>query len=72
MRIILLDLILVLNPQADYDNVPTVVFAHPPIGTVGLTEEKAKEKYGEENIKVSHPPRFFHTYDHLYSFTRST
>lgn len=36
----------------DYSNIPTVVFSHPAIGTVGLTEEKAKEVYGEENIKV--------------------
>lgn len=24
--------------KMDYDNIPTVVFSHPPIGTVGLTE----------------------------------
>ena len=28
----------------DYDNVPTVVFSHPPIGTVGLTEPQARER----------------------------
>lgn len=38
--------------KADYENVPTVVFSHPPIGTVGLTEQEAKEKYGEENLKI--------------------
>ena len=31
-----------------YDNVPTVVFSHPPIGTVGLTEEQAREQYGDD------------------------
>lgn len=31
----------------DYNNVPTVVFSHPPIGTVGLTEARAREKYGD-------------------------
>lgn len=36
----------------DYDNIPTVVFSHPPIGTVGLTEQQAKEQLGVENIKV--------------------
>lgn len=36
----------------DYNLVPTVVFSHPPIGTVGLTEPKAIEKYGAENVKV--------------------
>jgi glutathione reductase (NADPH) len=41
-----------IDAKADYNNVPTVVFSHPPIGTCGLTEEDAKEKYGAENIKV--------------------
>jgi glutathione reductase (NADPH) len=36
----------------DYDNVPTVVFSHPPIGTCGLTEAAAAEKFGQENLKV--------------------
>ena len=36
----------------DYDMVPTVVFSHPPIGTMGLTEEQAVETYGEGNVKV--------------------
>ena len=36
----------------DYTNVPSVVFTEPPIGTVGLTEEKAIEAYGKENIKT--------------------
>ena len=31
---------------------PTVVFSHPPIGTVGFTEPQAIEQYGEENVKV--------------------
>jgi glutathione reductase (NADPH) len=30
----------------DYENIPTVIFSHPPIGTVGLTEAAAREKYG--------------------------
>ena len=36
----------------NYDNVATVVFSHPTIGTVGLTEKEAVERYGEDNIKV--------------------
>ena len=36
----------------NYDNVATVVFSHPTIGTVGLTEKEAIERYGEDNIKV--------------------
>ncbi|WP_440906044.1 glutathione-disulfide reductase [Catenovulum sp. SX2] len=38
--------------KLDYDNVATVVFSHPPIGTVGLTEVQAKAQFGEDNIKV--------------------
>ncbi|MEN9577456.1 MAG: hypothetical protein RJA70_465, partial [Pseudomonadota bacterium] len=34
------------------DLVPTVVFSHPPIGTVGLTEPEALERYGEDAVKV--------------------
>lgn len=40
------------NAKADYDNVPTVVFSHPVIGTVGLTEKEAVEKHGADNVKV--------------------
>jgi glutathione reductase (NADPH) len=32
----------------DYDNIPTVIFSHPPIGTVGITEAAARAKYGDE------------------------
>lgn len=35
------------NDKLDYHNIPTVVFSHPPIGTVGLTEPQAREKYGD-------------------------
>ena len=35
----------------DYDLVPTVIFSHPPIGTVGLTEAEARKAYGDA-IKV--------------------
>jgi glutathione reductase (NADPH) len=30
-----------------YENIPSVVFTHPPIGTVGLTEEAARKEYGD-------------------------
>ena len=35
----------------DYGNIPTVVFSHPPIGTVGLTEDEARETHGDA-VKV--------------------
>jgi glutathione reductase (NADPH) len=34
-----------------YDNIPTVIFSHPPIGTIGLTETQAREQYGD-SVKV--------------------
>ena len=40
------------DAKLDYTDVATVVFSHPVIGSVGLTEEKAIAKYGEENITV--------------------
>lgn len=36
----------------DYTNVPTVVFSHPAIGVMGLTEAQAVAQYGEANVKV--------------------
>ncbi|SPO03927.1 probable glutathione reductase (NADPH) [Cephalotrichum gorgonifer] len=38
--------------RLDYDNIPSVVFAHPEVGSIGLSEPQAIAKYGEENIKV--------------------
>ncbi|WP_105264763.1 glutathione-disulfide reductase [Pseudoalteromonas sp. T1lg76] len=38
--------------KMDYNLVPTVVFSHPPIGTIGLSEEQAIAEHGEDNIKV--------------------
>nr|VXZ91145.1 Glutathione reductase [Klebsiella pneumoniae] len=29
-----------------------MVFSHPPIGTVGLTEPQAREQYGDDAVKV--------------------
>lgn len=40
------------DAHMDYELIPTVVFSHPPIGTIGLTEPEAIEKYGQENIKI--------------------
>jgi glutathione reductase (NADPH) len=36
------------NAKLDYALIPTVVFSHPTIGTVGLTEAQARERYGED------------------------
>ncbi len=39
------------DARLEYENIPSVIFSHPPIGTVGLSEEAAREKYGDD-IKV--------------------
>ncbi|PIE46038.1 MAG: glutathione-disulfide reductase [Gammaproteobacteria bacterium] len=38
--------------KADFTYVPTVIFSHPAIGMVGLTEGQAVKQYGQENITV--------------------
>lgn len=38
--------------KMDLTKIPTVVFSHPPIGTMGYTEHDAKTKFGADNIKV--------------------
>lgn len=45
----------------DYQNIPTVIFAHPAIGTIGYSESEAKEKFGSDQIKV-YQSRFFSMY----------
>jgi glutathione reductase (NADPH) len=46
----------VFGGQADrhlsYDVIPSVVFSHPPIGTVGLSEQQAREQFPAERIKA--------------------
>ncbi len=39
------------NRKMSYDNIATVMFTHPPIGTIGMSEEKARETYGDD-IKI--------------------
>ncbi|EEC66940.1 hypothetical protein OsI_33569 [Oryza sativa Indica Group] len=39
--------------KPDYSAVPSAVFSQPPIGQVGLTEEKAIEKYGDVDVYTS-------------------
>ncbi len=35
-----------------YENIPTVMFSHPPVGTVGLSEPQAVMRYGADAVKV--------------------
>ncbi|AND79175.1 glutathione-disulfide reductase [Streptococcus pantholopis] len=40
------------DEKLDYTNVPTVIFSHPPMGSVGLSEEAAVAQFGKDNIKT--------------------
>ena len=37
--------------KMEYSNIATVVFSHPPIGTIGLTEAEARKEHGDA-VKV--------------------
>ncbi|RAO66239.1 uncharacterized protein BHQ10_002251 [Talaromyces amestolkiae] len=38
--------------KLSYENIPTVVFSHPEVGTIGLTEPQARQRFGDDKIKV--------------------
>jgi len=38
------------DSRLDYEGVPTVVFSHPPVGIVGLTEAQARQRHGDAVI----------------------
>lgn len=42
------------KPKAhlNYDLIPTVMFSHPPIATIGLTEQQAQQQYGKDHLKI--------------------
>lgn len=37
--------------RLEYENIPSVIFSHPPIGTVGLSEKQARKQFGDE-VKI--------------------
>jgi len=48
-----------------YDNIPTVIFSHPTIGTVGLTEQEAREKYKDGvRLYTSNFTNMYHAVTH--------
>jgi len=44
------------DSRLDYGNIATVIFSHPPVGTVGLTEDAARARFGD-SVRV-HTSRF--------------
>ena len=39
------------NERLEYENIPTVIFAHPPVGTVGMNEKDARATHGSK-VKI--------------------
>jgi glutathione reductase (NADPH) len=39
------------DARLDYDDIPSVVFSHPPVGVVGLSEPEARARFGDA-VKV--------------------
>lgn len=39
------------DAKLEYSNIPSVVFAHPEVGSIGMTEPEARKKYGDD-LKV--------------------
>lgn len=38
--------------RLEYNNIPSVVFAHPEVGSIGMTEPQAREAFGDSKIKI--------------------
>lgn len=38
--------------KLDYSNIPSVVFSHPEVGSIGMTEPEARKQFGDENVKI--------------------
>ncbi|VDK17600.1 unnamed protein product [Anisakis simplex] len=55
-----------------YENIPTVVFSHPTIGTVGLSEAEAVKKYGKDQLTIYRSkfnPMYFAVTEHKQACT---
>jgi glutathione reductase (NADPH) len=52
------------DAKLDYVDIPTVIFSHPPIGSVGLSEADAVARFGDANVTV-YAARFTNLYHSL-------
>ncbi|MEX2336718.1 MAG: NAD(P)/FAD-dependent oxidoreductase [Fulvivirga sp.] len=48
--------------ETEYIEMPTVVFTNPPLASVGLTEEKAKEQHKQYEVKSGNASQWFNAY----------
>ena len=40
------------DAHLDYSNIASVIFSHPPIGTIGLSESLARSEFGDKQVQV--------------------
>lgn len=53
------------DSKLDYENIPTVVFTHPAIGTVGLTEAEARSRFADVKVySTRFTPMYYAVTDH--------
>ncbi|MDX5363018.1 MAG: glutathione-disulfide reductase [Pseudazoarcus pumilus] len=53
------------DSKLDYSNIPTVVFSHPTIGTVGLTEDEARTQFDDVKVYAARfTPMYFAVTEH--------
>lgn len=52
------------DAKLDYDDIPSVVFSHPPLATVGLTEAEARARHGDDLVRT-YQTRFTDMYSGL-------
>lgn len=38
--------------KLEYKDIPSVVFAHPEVGSIGMTEPDARKEFGDDKIKI--------------------
>ena len=48
------------DSRLDYDGIPSVVFSHPPIGTVGLTEDEARKRFDDVKVYATRFTDMYH------------
>lgn len=48
------------DARLDYELIPTVIFSHPPIGTIGLTESEAHQQHSEVKVYTSRFTGMYH------------
>ncbi|MDD2872777.1 MAG: glutathione-disulfide reductase [Azoarcus sp.] len=48
------------DARLDYDNIPTVTCSHPPIGTIGLTEDEARKQHDTVKVYTSRFTGMYH------------